>query len=57
MRVLRRAVTLVLLVAIWGCSHTVNVRHQVDPIYISVQVNIQVQKELDSFFDFEDDDS
>ncbi len=57
MRVLRRAVTLVLLVAIWGCSHTVNVSHQVEPIYITVQVNIQVQKELDSFFDFEDDDS
>ncbi len=57
MRVLRRAVTLVLLAAIWGCSHTVNVKHQVEPIYITVQVNIQVQKELDSFFDFEDDDS
>jgi len=55
MRIVRRAISLVLLAALWGCSHTVNVKHQVEPIYITVQVNIQVQKELDNFFDFEDD--
>jgi len=39
----------------WGCSHTINVHHEVEPIYITVQVNIQVQEQLNDFFDFEED--
>ncbi len=52
MRTLRGAILLGLLLVFTGC--TVKVKHEVEPIYITVQVNIQVQKELDDFFDFED---
>ena len=54
-----RAVRSVLPAALWllalGCSHTITVKHQVEPIYITVQVNIQVQQQLNEFFDFEED--
>ena len=40
--------------AFGGCSPTVKVKHEVEPIYITVDVNIKVQKELENFFDFED---
>jgi len=36
-----------------ACSPTVKVKHQVEPIFITVEVNIRVQKELEDFFDFE----
>ncbi len=36
-----------------ACSPTVKVKHEVAPIFITVDVNIKVQKELESFFDFE----
>ncbi len=39
----------------FACSPTVKVKHEVQPIYITVDVNIKVQKELDSFFDFEEE--
>ena len=51
---MRRAVLLGLLVMASSCSHTVTVKHEVEPIFITVQVNIQVQKQLDDFFDFEE---
>lgn len=35
---------------------TVRVKHEVEPIYITVDVNIKVQQELNDFFDFEDED-
>lgn len=44
-----------LLAAFVGCSPTVNVKHEVEPIYITIDVNIKVQKELEDFFDFEDE--
>jgi hypothetical protein len=40
---------------IMSCSHTVTVKHEVEPIFITVQVNIRVQEELNDFFDFEED--
>lgn len=46
---------LFMLMCFYGCSPTVKVKHEVEPIYITVDVNIKVQKELDSFFDFEDE--
>ena len=55
MKVLQGAILLVLLSMVLSCSHTVNVKHEVEPIYITVDVNIKVQKELDDFFDFEED--
>jgi len=44
--------TLLLLPA---CSPTVKVKHEVAPIFITVDVNIKVQKELENFFNFEDE--
>ncbi len=43
------------LVVLGGCSPTVNVKHEVEPIYITIDINIKVQKELEDFFDFEDE--
>jgi|GEM_PF-3196962 len=45
------AVGIVLTLA--GCG-TVTVKHQVEPIYITMNVNIKVEKQLNDFFDFED---
>ena len=41
-----------LLLAMAGCG-TVNVRHEVAPIFVTVDVNIKVQEKLERFFDFE----
>ena len=43
------------LIGFSACSPTVKVKHEVEPIYITVDVNIKIQKELDSFFDFEEE--
>ena len=48
-------ISLGLLLTVTGCSPTVTVKHEVAPIYITMDVNIRVQKELEDFFDFEDD--
>jgi len=50
-------VTIVLLFASLGCTkHTVHVEPiKVEPIHITVDVNLRVDRELDNFFDFEDD--
>ena len=39
--------------ALAGCG-TITVKHQVEPIYITMDVNIKVEKQLNEFFDFED---
>jgi hypothetical protein len=46
---------LLVCTALWGCSPTVTVKHKVAPIHITVDVNVRVQKELDEFFDFEEE--
>ena len=46
--------TLGLLMTFAGCG-SVTVKHQVEPIYITVDINVKVQQELDDFFDFEDE--
>ena len=43
-----------------GCQHTATVEHEVkpvkiEPIHIVLDINIKVDRELDSFFDFEDE--
>lgn len=43
-----------LVLAAQGCSPTVRVKHEVEPIFITVDVNIKIQKELEGFFDFEE---
>ena len=43
------------LLFLQACSPTVKVKHEVAPIFITVDVNIKVQKELENFFDFEDE--
>ncbi len=37
-----------------GCGPTVTIKHEVQPIHLTVDVNIRVQKELEKFFDFEE---
>lgn len=46
--------TLGLLMTIVGCG-TVKVKHEVAPIHVTVDVNVQVQQKLNEVFDFEED--
>jgi hypothetical protein len=39
-----------LLVSCW----TITVKHKVDPIYVTVNVNVKVERQLNDFFDYED---
>jgi hypothetical protein len=36
-----------------GCWN-ITIKHQVEPIYITMDVNVKVEKQLNDFFDFED---
>ena len=56
---MRRAVpagVLYALVTVTGCTHhTVEVEPvEIAPIYLTMDLNIRIQRELDEFFDFED---
>jgi hypothetical protein len=42
-----------IVVTLTGCW-TITVKHQVEPIYITMNVNVKVEKQLNDFFDFED---
>ncbi len=42
------------MLAAGGCTHTVKVEPiRIDPIYVTLDVRLKVDRELDSFFDFE----
>ena len=43
-----------LLAALGGCSkHTVDVQPiRIEPIYVTIDVNVKVDRELDEFFDY-----
>ena len=41
---------------LFGCGPTVKVKPiQVEPIHITLEVNVRVDRELDQFFDFEEE--
>ena len=43
------------MLAAGGCTHTVKVEPiRIEPIYVTLDVRVKVDRELDSFFDFED---
>jgi hypothetical protein len=43
------------MLAAGGCTHTVKVEPiRIEPIYVTLDVRLKVDRELDSFFDFED---
>ena len=45
-----------LALAAIGCTPKVQVIHKVpDPIQITIDVNVKIDKDLDSFFDFEEE--
>ena len=46
-------ITGALVLTLTGCW-TIKVKHEVEPIYITMDVNVKVEKKLDDFFDFED---
>jgi predicted transcriptional regulator len=54
-KAMRSIVLSTLWLLVMSCSHTLTVKHQVEPIFITVQVNIKVQEELNDFFDFEEE--
>jgi hypothetical protein len=37
-----------------ACGPTLTIKHEVAPIYLTVDINIKVQKELEEFFAFEE---
>ena len=37
-----------------GCTPTVKVKHEVEPIHLTADINIRVDRELDEFFAFQD---
>ncbi len=37
-----------------SCGPTVTVRHEVEPIYVTVDVYVRVERELEEFFAFEE---
>ncbi len=47
--------SVVLLALGAGCGPTVTVEHKVEPIHITMDINIRIDRELDKYFDFEDD--
>lgn len=36
-----------------GCTPTVRVEHKVEPVHITMDINLRVDRELDDFFDFQ----
>ena len=42
-----------LLFIVSACGPTLTIKHEVAPIYLTVDINIKVQEELEKFFDFE----
>ena len=53
-KILLIACGLALVFVISGCGPTVTVKHEVAPIYMTIDINIKVQKELEDFFAFEE---
>lgn len=47
------AVALLLILPV--CSPTVTVKHQVEPIHVTVDVYLKAEQELDRFFRFEEE--
>jgi hypothetical protein len=54
MKCITPIIVLGIVLALTGCW-TITVKHQVEPIYITMNVNVKVEKQLDEFFDFEDE--
>jgi hypothetical protein len=45
----------VLLFVLTACTPTVRVKHEVEPIHVTVDVYVKVQRELEKFFQFEEE--
>lgn len=52
MRTLALAILLAVGTLAAGCG-TVTVKHEVEPIFVTVDVNIRIQEQLEDFFDYE----
>ena len=49
---LMRILTLCIMLGSAGCAFTV--KHEIPPIYATVNVNLRIQRELENVFDYED---
>ena len=54
MKLIVPILSLGIVLMLTGCWN-ITVKHQVEPIYITMDVNVKVEKQLDEFFDFEDE--
>jgi hypothetical protein len=48
-------VVLELLLVLSVCTPTIRVKHEVEPIHVTVDVYVKVQRELEEFFRFEEE--
>ena len=55
MRPLTAALVVVIIAALYSCGPTVTVRHKVEPIHVTVDVYVRVERELEKFFEFEEE--
>ena len=53
-RVAATVMAAVPLLLLSGCTPTVKVKHEVEPIHLTADINIRVDRELDEFFAFQD---
>ncbi|MBD3240016.1 MAG: YnbE family lipoprotein [Chitinivibrionales bacterium] len=44
-----------MVLAALSCGPTVTVRHEVEPIHVTVDVYVRVERELEEFFAFEEE--
>ena len=51
MHVVRSVVTALMFMAVGACVFTI--KHKVEPIHVTVDIYVKVDKELENFFDFE----
>jgi len=51
MQVVRSVAIAAMLMVAGTCTFTI--KHEVEPIHVTVDVYVKVEKELDNFFDFE----
>ena len=52
-KILQLMATAGIILALAACGPTMTIKHEFEPIYVTVDINIKVQKELEEFFDFE----
>ena len=54
MRTIPMALVVPAALLLSACTPTVNVKHEVEPIHLTADINIRVDRELEDFFAYQD---